>query len=80
MLLLFAHDGVFGYLVGRGVGQDFARFLLQFLQLVEEGIPLIVGHQLALAIIINVRSLVQLIDQASHHIHFILHKKSFVEC
>ena len=66
MFLLLTGDAIFRHLLRGRVGQGSASLRLQPLQLVETGIPLIVGHAFCLSVVVGVGSLVQLIDELLH--------------
>ena len=66
VFLLLTGDAVFRYFLCGRVGQGSACLCLQPFQLVETGVPLIVGHALSLSVVIGLRCLVQLVDELLH--------------
>ena len=72
MLFLLPGDGILGYTLSRRVGQGSARLCLQPFQLVETLVPFVVRHQFGTAIVIGVRSFVQLTDKLLHPQYFVV--------
>ena len=66
VFLFLAGDAVLRYLLRGRVGQGSACLCFQPFQLIETGVPFIVGHALGLSVVVGVRSLVQLADELSH--------------
>lgn len=53
MFFLLTDDSIFRNFVGRGIGENFAGFLFQLLELVKQSIPFVIGKDFTFAVIIT---------------------------
>ena len=71
MLFLCAGYVIGADIYGRGIWKDSASLFFQLLKLVEGSIPFMVGHELALSIVISVGRLVEPFDESLHDFELI---------